>query len=440
MEFKRYRIEEIGTVVGGGTPSTKNPNYYGGNIPWITPKDLANYEKRYIQYGERNITDEGLKHSSAKLVPANTILMTSRAPIGYLAIAANEVSTNQGFKSIICDEKVVSPKFLYYLLQYEMENIKSLGTGSTFSEISGRVVKNIEVNLPNIENQKKIEGVLDAVDEKIETNQHIIANLEELSQTLFKHWFVDFEFPDENGAPYKANGGEMIDSELGKIPKGWKVSKFNDYIENIIAGDWGKQNEEGNYTCPTRIIRGADLDSFSKGNKGKAPIRYILEKNYKKKKLIAGDIIIEISGGSPTQSTGRTLLIDNNIITYNDKLVSTNFCKVIRPSVNYYSDWINEYLKYLYDRNVFFNYENGTTGIKNLDYKSVLNTMKIISPEIYLIKKFHYQTHKYYNYIQTLGYENKKLQDLRDTLLPKLMSGEIEIPDDIEVNSDELSI
>ena len=75
----------------------------------------------------------------------------------------------------------------------------------------------------------------------------------------------------------------MIDSELGEIPKGWKVSKFNDYIENIIPGDWGKQNEEGNYTCPTRIIRGADLDSFSKGNKGKAPIRYILEKISKNK-------------------------------------------------------------------------------------------------------------------------------------------------------------
>lgn len=443
MEFRK--LGEFCTVKGGKRlPKGTQLQESKTNHPYLRIKDFnnGNIDINNLMY----ISEEVFNKISNYTINKGNIFLSIVGTIGLVDIIEEELDksslTENAVKIYSNDEKQLSTEFLSYYLKSTMgqHEISIRTVGSTQPKLAITRIKDINVPMIDIKKQYKITWILSNIDKKIKLNRTIIANLEELSQTLFKRWFVDFEFPDEDGNPYKSSGGEMIDSELGEIPKGWKVSKFNDYIENIIAGDWGKQNEEGNYTCPTRIIRGADLDSFSKGNKGKAPIRYILEKNYKKKKLIAGDIIIEISGGSPTQSTGRTLLIDNNIITYNDKLVSTNFCKVIRPSVNYYSDWINEYLKYLYDRNVFFNYENGTTGIKNLDYKSVLNTMKIISPEIYLIKKFHYQTHKYYNYIQTLGYENKKLQDLRDTLLPKLMSGEIEIPDDVEVNNDELSI
>ncbi|TRL63313.1 restriction endonuclease subunit S [Staphylococcus hominis] len=419
MEFKRYRIEEIGTVVGGGTPSTKNSNYYGGNIPWITPKDLANYEKRYIQYGERNITDEGLKHSSAKLVPANTILMTSRAPIGYLAIAANEVSTNQGFKSIICDEKVVSPKFLYYLLQYEMENIKSLGTGSTFSEISGRVVKNIEVNLPNIENQKKIEGVLDAVDEKIETNQHIIANLEELSQTLFKHWFVDFEFPDENGAPYKANGGEMIDSELGKIPKGWIVKSL-DEIANYING-LAMQKYPSNKVESLPIVKIKELkNGFTDENSNRCTTEIP-----EKAKIDNGDIIFSWSATLLVKMwAGGKAGLNQHLF----KVTSETF-----PKWFYYL-WTKRYIEY------FINIANDKATTMGHINRKHLSHAKIVLPTQLQLENFDKIFHNLLEKQLNTEEEIKRLIELRDTLLPKLMSGEIEIPDDIEVNSDELSI
>ncbi|WP_353418420.1 restriction endonuclease subunit S [Staphylococcus delphini] len=423
MEFKRYRIEEIGTVVGGGTPSTKNPNYYGGNIPWITPKDLANYENRYIQYGERNITDEGLKHSSAKLVPANTILMTSRAPIGYLAIAANEVSTNQGFKSIICDKKVVSPKFLYYLLQYEMENIKSLGTGSTFSEISGKVVKNIEVYLPNIENQKKIEDILDAVDEKIETNQHIIANLQELSQTLFKRWFVDFEFPNENGNPYKSSGGEMVDSELGKIPKGWECVYLKDIVHHKKDTFNPKKSNESE-------VKHFSLPAFDSG-------QYPTIDNVtdiKSNKWIIDENCILFSKMNPTTRRIWVTSYNENFLN----VASSEF--VVLKNDNSYrnafiyniciSDKFNEYLV------------SNTTGSTN--------SRQRVKPDIAVQYRFAYneevsyllseKIEPYIEKIKIIREQNQNLTQLRDTLLPKLMSGEIEIPDDIEVMEDELSI
>ena len=411
MEYKKYKIEEIGTVVGGGTPSTKNPNYYGGNIPWITPKDLANYSKRYIQHGERNITDEGLKHSSAKLVPANAVLMTSRAPIGYLAIAANEVSTNQGFKSIVCNEKLVSPKFLYYLLQYEMKNIKSLGTGSTFSEISGKVVKNIEVNLPNIENQKKIETILDTIDEKIETNQHMIANLEELSQTLFKRWFVDFEFPDEDGNPYKSSGGEMVDSELGEIPKIWSIKlvieiaeSFNSIRKPLSKLEREKRESIYPYYGATKIIDYVD--------------NYIFDGKYI---LVGEDGTVQTETGNPfIQYVWGKFWVSNHAHILKGKLISDELLMLYLKNTN-----VVPYI---------------TGAVQPKLNKKNLNSIKFVIADKETIIKFENFIKSYFQKIRILNKETKKLIELRDTLLPKLMSGELEIPDDVEVNTDELSI
>ena len=172
------KISDLGTVVGGATPSTKKAeNYEGGNIAWITPKDLAGYSSRYISCGERSITEVGLNSCSAKLMPKNSVLFSSRAPIGYVAIAENEICTNQGFKSIVPNDNT-DFMFLYYLLKHNKNKIESLGSGTTFKEVSGTTMKNIEVTVPESkEEQKKIASILSAIDEKIELNTEINKNL-----------------------------------------------------------------------------------------------------------------------------------------------------------------------------------------------------------------------------------------------------------------------
>ena len=189
-EWKKVKISEIGTVVGGATPSTRAPeNYENGTISWITPKDLANFKGRYISRGERNITEQGLNSCSAQLLPPNTVLFSSRAPIGYVAIAEKEMCTNQGFKSVV-PNKNTDPLFLFYLLKYNKDTIENMGSGTTFKEVSGNTMKNIAVKVPvDIDIQRKISQILGSIDDKIEENERINNNLEQQAQAIFRNWF-----------------------------------------------------------------------------------------------------------------------------------------------------------------------------------------------------------------------------------------------------------
>ena len=154
--MKKLKIHQLGKIISGGTPSTTNENYWDGEVIWITPKDLSKNKSRYIYNGERNITQAGLEHSSAKLLPANSVLLSSRAPIGYLAIAGCELTTNQGFKSVICDESIVLPEYLYYSLSTKIDDLISISSGSTFLELSKSSFENFELNIHSIQEQQHI--------------------------------------------------------------------------------------------------------------------------------------------------------------------------------------------------------------------------------------------------------------------------------------------
>ena len=234
-------------------------------------------------------------------------------------------------------------------------------------------------------------------------------NLEEQAQAIFKSWFVDFE-------PF---GGEM--------PENWEIGKIGDLVERTINGDWGKDEPMGTNTEEVYCIRGADIPEVKKGNKGKMPTRYILPKNYQQKKLEDGDLVVEISGGSPTQSTGRAAYISDALLErYNNKIVCTNFCKAIKFKNNY-STYMYFYWIYLYDKGIFFSYENGTTGIKNLDVSGILENEEIIIPSIDFLSKFNAYCSAAFKRISANGAETEQLGILRDSLLPKLMSGEIDL-------------
>lgn len=244
VKFKEYAIGEVAEVIGGSTPSTADDSNFGGDIPWLTPKDLSRAHDRYIKRGERNLTKKGLASCSAQILPKNSVLLSSRAPIGYLAIAANPITTNQGFRSLIM-KPGFDHEFVYYWLLGNLDELERRSTGSTFKELSGSALKEIKITVPPLPEQRAIAHILGTLDDKIELNRKMNETLEAMARALFKSWFVDFD-PVRAKAEGRDTGlpkeiadlfpDEFEDSELGEIPKGWKVKPFVETVEVLGGG------------------------------------------------------------------------------------------------------------------------------------------------------------------------------------------------------------
>jgi type I restriction enzyme S subunit len=245
MTFEAQRLGDIAEIIGGGTPSTKDSNNWDGDIPWITPKDLSSFEGIYVGRGSRSITEQGFKSSSAKMLPAGAVLYTSRAPIGYVAIASNAISTNQGFKSLILKDGYV-PEFVFYLLKASKSEIESHASGGTFAEISAKALSDVVLQFPPKVQQEAIAKLLKSLDEKIAINNAISKTLEVIAQTIFKSWFIDFDPVKAKIAGEKPVGMDtataalfpdsMEESELGLIPKGWGIRPIGDSVVKQKVG------------------------------------------------------------------------------------------------------------------------------------------------------------------------------------------------------------
>ena len=399
--WARVKLSDIGSVVGGATPSTSVEKYYGGEIAWVTPKDLSSFSGRYIECGERNITEEGLNSCSAQLLPAGSVLFSSRAPIGYVAIAKNPIATNQGFKSLVPDTKKVDSLFMYYLLKYNKNRIEAMGSGTTFKEVSGATMKNIEVNLPPLAEQKRIAAILGALDDKIELNRRINANLEEQAQALFWSWFVDFE-------PFR--DGSFVDSELGKIPQGWKVGDIYTYTDVIYGAPYKSalfNTDKKGYP----LIRIRDLKTYS-------PQFYTEEILPNTEYVEFGDIVAGMDAEFvPSIWKGEKGLLNQRV------------CKFI-PKYDYVSKY---YILSLIRPELEFvqSYKVGTT-VSHLG-KSDIDKFKVITPPAEIVKRFSCIVDSFHLQIIKLAKENLNLSALRDTLLPKLMSSELSVESDYEL-------
>ena len=333
----------------------------------------------------------------------------------------------------------VEPLFLYYLLSQDLffDYVMQGAKGTKMPRGDRNQIMQWPILLPPKSEQRNISSMLSALDNRIEVNRRINDNfyyvffevmliwlltslendnLEEQAQTLFKSWFLNFE-------PFK--DGEFEDSELGMIPKGWKVGRYEDIIETTISGDWGKEKPEGNYVHKVACIRGCDFQDIKNGQRGNTPERYILEKNYQTKHFRHNDILVEISGGTQTVSTGRVCPVSQMLIDkFNEDIVCTNFCRIIRPLPAYaaylYYSWL-----YKYNGKIMFGYENGTSGIKNFRIKDFISIEPVVIPPIEVLSGFQQLVDILQLQIHTRGSESSRLASLRDTLLPKLMSGEL---------------
>ena len=229
---------DIAEIVGGSTPSTRDPANFDGDVPWLTPQDLSGPHDRYISRGARNLSQQGFTSCSAKLVPPGAVLLSTRAPLGYVAIAKNPIATNQGFRSLILHDGV-SSEYVYYWLLLNTEELDRHASGSTFRELSGSALRKISLRLPPLDEQRRIARVLGALDERIEANRRATAALEEMARTLFRHWFVDFGPVRAKAAGLPSGLPPGLDalfpasleaSAQGEAPAGWGWASVGDAV------------------------------------------------------------------------------------------------------------------------------------------------------------------------------------------------------------------
>ncbi|MCA0238147.1 MAG: restriction endonuclease subunit S [Bacteroidetes bacterium] len=350
----------------------------------------------------------------------------------YISEDLDEVVLGYHTSLITPDESKLNGGFLHYWLntkqakRYFENNAGGSGQRCT---LTLDTIKSIPLYLPELEYQQKIASVLSALDAKIELNNRINAELEAMAKTIYDYWFVQFDFPDENGKPYKSSGGKMVWSEELKreVPEGWEVKSLANWIKTDKSGDWGKDIPEGNYTERVFCIRGADINGLNGKGEIKAPERFILEKNLTKI-LEPNDLVIEISGGSPTQSTGRlAYIMCETLKRFDAPIICSNFCKSI--SLKYAKSIFNFAFEWnaAYNNGILFGYEGKTSGIKNLLFESFVNSYRSAVPPKNLMDRFYELLSPLENRKQKGLLENQHLASLRDWLLPMLMNGQVKV-------------
>lgn len=400
--FTEYRISDIGQVIGGGTPSTSIDEYWNGNIPWISPKDLTNYNCVYISCGENFISEKGLNKSGTKLLPENTVLFSSRAPIGYVAIAANSICTNQGFKSIICDPDKVDYLYLYYYLKANLQSIKLFANGATFPELSGKAMKNIKINIFNdVKYQRKIADTLFKYDNLIENNNKRIKSLEQMAENLYKEWFIRFRFPEYENAEFE-NG----------IPKGWKKNKIESYYTTCSGGTPSRSKpqyyENGIYPwIKTGEIKDCIIIDAEE---------YITQEaldNSSAKIIPANSVIMAMYG------------VNIGSLAYvADKMTCNQACCVFSDKRIFSSKhYLYNYLKSI--REYLLSISFGAAQ-QNLS-QDLIKNITIVMPTDSIVKAFEAYVDSVYNNIKILLQKNRNLIKQRDLLIPRLMSGKLEV-------------
>lgn len=399
-EWREVRLDEIGEIITGKTPPTKNQDNFGDEFLFITPRDMKG--QKYIFSTERKLSEKGKNYVKTCLVPPNSICVSCiGSDMGKVVMTTKPSITNQQINSIIVNRNTAYEHFVYYALINISKELRNVAFHSTAIPILNKSsFSRFTITLPPLNEQKAIAKILSDLDEKIEINSRTNKVLEEIAQAIFKRWFIDFEFPNENGEPYKSSGGEFVDSELGPIPKGWEVVRLGEYI-SFIKGkkpkDIIENNIEGYMDYLTIDVLNNNSRLFAE------PEKMIIVEN-------KNNMMVMDGASSGTIYFGFKGIVASTLAKI----------EVINNKIN--DDVLFFILKY-YENDI----KNHTTGsaIPHADKEYIKRLPVALPKDNELIQQYSRLSGNIRSQIFMIIKENQNLSQLRDTLLPKLMSGEI---------------
>ncbi|MBP8591419.1 restriction endonuclease subunit S [Candidatus Shapirobacteria bacterium] len=418
-DWNILRIGNLGRVITGKTPPTKDMGNYNGNIPFVCIPDLG--KSVYIAETNKTLSEKGALAVKNCLLPENAIVVSCIATIGLTGITKKPSVTNQQINSIIPNDRV-TPRFLYYRLQNFKQILSSYGSGgSVFNIVSKSKFENIILAIPPVSEQQRIASILSSLDDKIELNRQMNKTLEEIGKALFKRWFVDFEFPNDEGKPYKSSGGEMVESELGMIPKGWEVATLPQ-VAKIQKG----LSYKGKDLVDSAGIALVGLKCFERGGGFRKDGIKFYKGDYKEEhKLKTGNLIVAMTDlTQAAEVLGKPALVPT--IPEVTTLVASLDLSIIKPT----TEGIDEYYLYLLlsrreSQDFLFGYSNGST-VLHLSAKG-LQEFKLIKPQEGVLRDFQELNRALFNRLMILDIENTDLAAIRDSILPRLMSGKLRV-------------
>ncbi|MBP7005723.1 restriction endonuclease subunit S [Patescibacteria group bacterium] len=414
---KGWKMTTLGEVAekifSGGTPSTQRGDFYGGIIPWLRTQEV-NFN--YIYDTEIKITDEGLNSSSAKWVPANSVIIAMYGnSAGRVAFSKIPLTTNQACCNFVADKQKSDPAFIYFNLRGRYSEIEGMANGGAQQNLSGLILKELPLLLPQLPEQRAIAAVLSSLDDKIELLREQNKTLEATAQAIFKEWFVNFNFPN--------TGRRMSDSELGKIPEGWRVGILNDYIGELESGKRPKggvgQLKLGVPSVGAESINGISSFEFSK-------TKYVSEVFYQKMnlgKVKDYDILIYKDGGTPGTFLPKFSMVGEGFpfsrFCINEHVFRMQTKKVEQRFYLYL--WLNSFYCKRELQNI-----GGKAAIPGINSTDLRN-ISLLIPDETILELFHSTVSQSFKKILINNSQIQTLSTLRDTLLPKLMKGEVRI-------------
>lgn len=412
LKFKEFCTFKEGYV----NPSQKEPKYFGGPIKWLRATDLNN---SYVYTTTRTLTEEGFNSAgrSALLFKPNTISISKSGTVGRLGILKDYMCGNRAVINIDVNSEMMNMEYIFYWLLNNQNYIKDLAVGSVQRNLYVSVLENLEIDKKPILEQKVIANILSTLEEKIVTNNQINEKLEEMAQALFKRWFVDFEFPNENGEPYKSSGGEMVVSELGMVPQGWDVVNLDSLTSKFTTGLNPRKNFVlGNGENYYVTIKNMSNNQIFLDDRCDFIDDEAVKIINKRSDLQKGDILFSGIG-----TIGRVYLIDETPNNWNisESIFTLRPSEVITSDLLYLillSDGLQGYAQQLASGSV----QKGVRMRDLKNYKLPLPDSKLINQFSEMIKPLIYKQ-------KQLMKENKSLGSIKDYILPKLMSGEIRV-------------
>ena len=406
-EWKITRVSQMAEILSGGTPKTEVEEYWNGNIPWLSVKDFAG-DTRKVYASEKHISELGLNNSATQLLHPGDIIISARGTVGEVAQIGKTAAFNQSCYGLRATDGY-SSDYLYYMLKYQVRYLRSVANGAVFDTIVVKTFDRMKASVPDLPTQARIADILSAYDDLIENNNRRIALLEKAAQELYREWFVRFRFPGHETAKFE-NG----------LPEGWEYIRFGKAIE-IIDGDRG-----ANYPKQEEFYETGECLFLNAGNVTKngfdfSSCSYITKEKdqvLRKGKLQTGDVVLT------TRGTVGNVAFLNETLTFapmriNSGMVILRNLGIVSP------EYIYTTLRHEGIQKAMMMYASGSAQ-PQLPIKD-MRRIKIIKPDDVTMERFTEFVSPIYKQISSLIMKNQTISKQRDLLLPRLMSGKLEV-------------